>query len=363
MALGAGRETAGRSALELIAAWDGKAVVSEHDAQTGAWFFIAVHDDTLGTPVGGCRMKVYDRPEDGLLDAMRLAEGMTAKWASIGIGFGGGKSVLALDRPIDGEAREGLLRRFGALLNTLKGAYGTGEDLGTTPSDMALLASVSDHVVGLSADSNDPTDPGPFTALGVFSAMRAALNHRFGSDSMDGRSMLIQGVGDVGAPLARLVAGSGGRLLLADLDEVRARSMAEELQGDFVPADEVYTTDCDIYAPCAIGATVNDRTIPGLGCAIVAGSANNQLETDADASRLVERGILYAPDYVTNAGGAMAFGLMYKGVTDPNELESRVVGLNRTLAEIFSEADNLGASPLVAAERRVARVLEGARRA
>jgi len=361
MALDAGRAVEDLGVLELIERWDGRGVVAHHDAPADAWFFVALHDDTLGVPVGGCRMRVYDRPEDGLLDAMRLAEGMTAKWASIGLEFGGGKSVLALSRPLADTERRGVIRRFGRLLNTLDGAYGTGEDLGTTPEDMALLASVSPHVVGISKEGEGPTDPGPFTALGVFSGIRAALAHRFGSDSLEGRSVLIQGVGDVGEPLAKLVAEAGGTALCSDLDRGRAERVADAVDGTVLETDGVYSTECDVYAPCAVGATVNARTIPQLACAIVAGSANNQLETDADADRLIERGILYAPDYVANAGGAMAFGLMYGGLTDMEEIERRVAGLHDTLAEIFEEADANGESPLEAAEARVRRVLEEAR--
>ena len=352
-----------RGFLDLLRDWEGIGVVTCHDAPTDTWIFVALHDDTLGRPAGGCRMKTYARPEDGLRDAMRLAEGMTAKWASIEFPFGGGKSVLAIPGPLEGDARAGLLRRFGELLNTLNGAFATGEDLGTTPQDMQEVASVSEHVVGMPKKSEgEPVDPGPFTALGVFEGIKAALRHRSGGDDLARRAVLIEGVGDVGAPLARMVAGAGGSVLLADLDQAKAIALAAELGGSVVTADTLYDTECDVYAPCAVGATLNPDTIPRLRCEVIAGSANNQLESEADAERVADRGILYAPDYVINAGGALAFGLMYRGETRQEELERRVSGLGTMLDQIFGEAAELGESPVAAARRRVARVLSRARK-
>ncbi|MEQ9400257.1 MAG: Glu/Leu/Phe/Val dehydrogenase dimerization domain-containing protein [Longimicrobiales bacterium] len=353
------------SFTELLEAWDGRAVVVRYDVPTGTWIFVALHDDTLGRPVGGCRMKVYPRPEEGLRDALRLAEGMTHKWAAIDLPYGGGKSVLAIPRPLEGAARRGLLRRFGGLLRTLRGAYGTGEDLGTTPQDIRTIARVApDAVVGLPPEGSDgPIDPGPYTALGVFAGVKAAVRHRFGSDDLSSRTVLIQGVGDVGEPLARLVTGAGARVLLSDIDQDKAFALAVEVGATTViTPEDVYETDCDVYAPCAVGATLNAGTIPRLRCGVVAGSANNQLETPEDAGRLLERGILYAPDYVINAGGAMAFGLIALGAEQGEALEARVEGIGASLAEIFEEAGEAGDSPLAAARRRVDRVLERARK-
>lgn len=342
---------------DLVAAWDGIGVVVRYDEPTGAWIFIALHDDTLGRPVGGCRMKTYPRPEEGLRDAMRLARGMTHKWAAIDFPFGGGKSVLAVPRPLAGPARRGLLHRFGGLLNSLEGAYGTGEDLGTTPEDMKEIASVSPHVVGLPKDDDGPVDPGPFTALGVFESIKAALRHRHGSDDLEGRSVLVQGVGDVGEPLAHMVAGAGGRVILADLNESKAFALAVQLGGSVVSPDDVYGTECDVYAPCALGATLNPDTIPRLACEMVVGSANNQLESPEDAARLAERGILYTPDYVVNAGGAMAFGLIFQGEGETEELARRVAGIGDALEAILLGATARGELPVEAARTRVDRVL------
>jgi len=348
--------------LELIEAWDGVGVVVRHDEPTGSWIFIALHDDTLGPPVGGCRMKQYERPEHGLRDAMRLAKGMTYKWAALELACGGGKAVLALPGPLSAGDRRGLLRRFGELLNTLDGAYGTGEDLGTTPDDMRVVASVSRHVVGVHGVHDAPSDPGPFTAKGVFAAIRAALRYRHGSDELRDRTVLVQGVGHVGGPLARLISKAGGSVLLSDLDQNKAFAISVEVGGNVVTQDTVYQTLCDVYAPCAVGATLNPATIPSLRCDMVVGSANNQLESDTDADALAERGILYAPDYVVNAGGALAFTLIHQGERNVAELDRRVRGIGDALHEILTEADAAGESPLKAAERRVQRVLRNAKK-
>ena len=349
--------SASGSMLGLIEGWDGVGVIVRHDRPTGTWIFVALHDDTLGPATGGCRMQVYDRPEDGLLDALRLAEGMTYKWAAMDFPYGGGKSVLAIARPLEGEERRGLLHRFGHLLNSLGGAYGTGEDLGTTPEDMREISSVSQHVIGLHGRTEGPMDPGPFTALGVFEGIKAAVRHRDGSEDLTGRPVLVQGVGDVGGPLARRLSDVGAELLISDLDTRRGRAVAQELAGTFVEPEDVYESKCHVYAPCAVGATLSSRTIPRLRCVIVAGAANNQLETDDDAERLRARGILYAPDYVINGGGAMAFTLIYQGEDRVEELERRVATIGASLDAIFAEADELAESPVAAARRRVERIL------
>ncbi len=208
-----------------------------------------------------------------------------------------------------------------------------------------------------------PPDPGPFTALGVFAGIRAALRLRCDGDDLTDRSVHVQGVGDVGYPLARMVHDASGRVLVSDLDGERAASVAAEVGGEVIEADHAYDVECDVYAPCAVGATLNARTIAQLACGIVAGSANNQLETDDDAQRLLHRGILYAPDYIINARGAMAFGLISQGITDTAELQARVGGIGRTLDVIFQEAVSEGVTPPESARRKVERILASARAA
>ncbi len=354
-----GRPLPVRDLTNLIETWDGAGVVMHYDESTSSWFFIALHDTTRGMAVGGCRMKEYPSPADGLRDAMRLAEGMTYKWAGVEIGFGGGKSVIALSRPFknDGE-RHGLLRRFGKLVATLRGAYACGVDLGTTPSDIATIAQETDFVMGFDRASGESADPGPYTALGVLEGIRASLAHVFGSDELAGRSIVIQGVGDVGEPLARMLHAGGATVVVSDIDSTRAQALAESLEAKTIPADEVYDTSCNVFAPCAIGGTVNAETIPRLQCRIVAGSANNQLEEWQDAERVHQRGILYAPDYIINAGGAVAFGMMHLGESDDDIIRTRVRQIGPALTEIFREGAEQQASPLNAARARAERVLQ-----
>jgi len=340
----------------MIREWDGMAVIHSYDPPTESRIFIALHDARLGAPLGGTRMRSYPSSGEALRDAMRLAEGMTWKWAGIGLGYGGGKAVVDVPSPLAGEVRAGFFRRYGRLLESIHGAFSTGVDLGTDPEDMAVAATETRHVHGATADGQT-VDPGPFTALGVLSGIRAGLEHRHGDGDPDGRTVLVQGVGDVGEPLARELSRLGARLLLADTDEERVRDLADELGARVVRVDEAFRTECDVYAPCAVGGVLNDETIPELRCHVVAGSANNQLEAPRHAGLLHDRGILYAPDYLVNAGGALAFGLMHRGIEDREELRRQVRGLGDRLREIFREADERDESPLHGARRLAERTL------
>jgi leucine dehydrogenase len=337
--------------------WDGQGVVSRFDAPTGAWIFICLHNSKLGPCTGGTRMKVYGSIEEGLEDAMRLAEGMTSKWASIQETCGGGKAVIALDHPVEGAEREGLLRRYGSLIQSLRGAFRTGEDLGTTSEDMKIVARETGYVHGFHPTTGEKVDPSPYTAQGVYAGLMSAVEVVFGSNDLAERSVLIQGSGNVGTNLGRLLARSGARILVSDIDEDRARSVAQDLGGTVVESANVYSTLCDVYAPCAIGATLNKETIPQLQCRIVAGSANNQLLTAADADRLLDRGIVYAPDYVINAGGALSFALMDRGMSDHGALLAETEIIGTMIGEILRKAETSGQSPVVEAHRRAEMVL------
>ena len=319
--------------------------------------FIAIHDTTLGSAMGGCRVMQYDTPEDGLRDAMRLAEGMTYKWATIGFELGGGKSVLAISRPLEGKEREGLFERFGAVIDSLRGTYACGPDLGTTPYDMSVIGRSTRYVHGVDHEKGSHTDPGPYTALGVFSGMQAALRHVYGDATLAGRTVLIQGAGDVGYPLGEMVANAGATLIVTDRDEGKAQALADATASTVIAPDDCYTTTCDVYAPCAVGATLNVDTIPLLACRIVAGSANNQLAEEADADRLHARGILYAPDYVINAGGATALPLLDSDKSTPEALRERIRGFDQILSDIFADSAANDVSPLVGAKRAAERVL------
>ncbi|MEM1205622.1 MAG: Glu/Leu/Phe/Val dehydrogenase dimerization domain-containing protein [Acidobacteriota bacterium] len=343
--------------LPLLQAWDGDGVMVRHDRPTGTWIFIALHSSALGVPTGGTRMKVYSGLRNALRDAMRLAEGMTYKWAGLGMEFGGGKAVLAISRPLDRESRRGLMHRYGTLLTSLRGAFQTGADLGTGADDMADLASKTPHVLGVDRDTGAATDPGPFTARGVLAGLRTAVRHQLGRDDLAGCRVLIQGLGGVGRPLAHLLADAGAELLLCDLDAGRSEALAAQLGGRVVSVDRAYTEPCDVFSPCAVGGILSEDTIATLGCKVVAGSANNQLLEEDDADRLRKWGILYVPDYIVNAGGAMAFSLMTQGLTDHDELARRVETIGDAVAGILREASDSDTSPLQTARRRVDRLL------
>lgn len=340
----------------LLAAWPGEEVVVRYDRETKAWMFIAIHATHGTRSVGGVRMKVYPTPEDGLWDAIRLAEGMTNKWAAIDVNYGGGKAVIALAEPIAGAARTALLRRFGRMIDSLNGRYGTGPDIGTTPDDMALLASVTRYVHCYDWKIRKPYDPGIYTALGVFLGIKAAWRFVTGSDALAGVRVLVQGVGDTGAPLARSLANAGATVLLSDLNLEKATALAKELGGEVVPPERLFEVPCDVYAPCAVGATVNEETIPRLKCKVIAGAANNVLRTADDAGRLVAKGILYAPDYVVNGAGAVSLAMVDEGATF-EAIEREIHKMDQRLTAIFQEASLRHESPVEAARRMVERRL------
>ncbi len=235
--------------------------------------------------------------------------------------------------------------------------------MGTTPEDMNVLSEASRFVMGHGVSGSGTEDPGPYTALGVFVGIRSALKAVDGSPEVAGKSVLIQGAGDVGEPLARSLAEAGGTVLISDVDEAKAVRLAEELGGRTVAVAETYSTPCDVFAPCAVGAILNAKTIPQLDCRIDAGSANNQLDRGEDAELLHECGILYAPDYVVNGGGAIAFGMMHLGETDEEAVLERVREIETALDQIFTEAAAGNESPVHGARRVAERVLVRGRRA
>jgi len=326
---------------QVIEAWDGEQVVARFDGPSGAWMFVCIHSRRLGPAAGGTRMKVYSTPAEALHDGTRLAAGMTAKFAVAGLPFGGGKAVLAVRRLPEGEERQELLHRYGELVCSLGGNYLTGCDMNTTPADLDTISEICPHVFGHSAGSGEP---GPFTARGVFHGIRASVAYANGSSVLDGKTVLVQGVGSVGSRLAAALAEAGARILLTDVDADRAAALAGRLGAQSVPADMALATDCDVYAPCATGGTLTAETIPRLRCRIVAGAANNQLGETADAERLRERGILYAPDFVINAGGVFHnVGRESLGWGDA-EVEQALQGIGGTLTEIFERSDAEGIS-------------------
>lgn len=346
-----------RTLQGLIENWDGLAVVNRFDGASGAWIFICLHDNTLGPSTGGTRIAQYPTPADGLLDAMRLSEGMTQKWAAVDLGFGGGKAVIAIPRPFAGREREELLLRYAELINLLKGSFLTGEDMGTTRDDMEFLARQTDYVHGVDANGAK-VDPSPFTARGVLTGLETSLARVFGDSSPKGRKILIQGTGNVGSHLGRLLAAKGAQVLIHDIDPERARNFADEIEGRVINGEDIYSVDCDVFAPCAIGGVLDRETIPRLRCQIIAGSANNQLADAEDAGRLKERGILYAPDFIVNAGGAISFAHIGRGVSDSDALLEKVDSIGPTLGEVLDRADSEDITTLEAAARLVDRNLK-----
>jgi leucine dehydrogenase len=334
----------------ILSSWDGEHVLTRYDAPTGAWMFVCVHSRRLGPAAGGTRLNVYSGPEEALLDGTRLAQGMTVKFAVSGFAFGGGKAVIAVPALPEGRERSALMRRYGELVASLGGSFWTGADMNTTPADLDVVAETCPYVFGRSPEHGGSGEPGPTTARGVFHGIRASLAHALGSPELDGRTVLVQGVGSVGARLAELLADTGARVLVTDVDAGRAAEVAERVGARVVGAEEALRTECDVYAPCATGATLSAETIPGLRCRVVAGAANNQLATPADADRLRGRGILYAPDFVINAGGIVHYvGIEVLG-WDEEALERALRGIGDTLAEIFARGEADGISTARAAD-------------
>ncbi|HVM58259.1 MAG TPA: Glu/Leu/Phe/Val dehydrogenase dimerization domain-containing protein [Gaiellaceae bacterium] len=339
---------------ELLREWDGEQAVIRFDRESGAWMFVCIHSTVLGPAGGGTRMRVYPQPSDGLADAMRLSAAMTRKMAVVDAPRGGGKAVLAVPVLPSGEARRGLLRRYGDLVASLGGLFHTAGDMNVGPAELDVVAERCAYVYGTSGRGGDS---GRGTARGVLHGIRASVEHVFGSPALAGRTVLVQGVGSVGADLAAALAAEGARVLVADLDAELAGRVAGTAGAAVVAADAATAAECDVYAPCAVGGTLNADSIPRLRCRIVAGSANNQLAEPEDAERLREAGILYAPDYVVNAGGVLQLlGLEGLG-WDEDELERRLAAIGDTLRTLFREADEAGITPAAAAERLAARRL------
>ena len=271
---------------ELLARWDGEHAVIRHDAPSGSWMLVCLHSTQLGPAMGGTRLKSYETPADALEDAMRLSAGMTRKLAVLGLPCGGGKAVLAVPSVPEGEERRRLLESYGDLLASLGGSFVTGPDVNTRESDMNVLGERTPHVFCRSVERGGSGDPSVHTALGVFHGIGATVERALGSRDLAGRTVLVQGAGSVGAKLARLLLDAGATVLVSDVDEERARATG----GTVVAAEDALETECDVYAPCALGATLNADSIPRLRCGVVAGAANNQLATPEDAERLARGG-------------------------------------------------------------------------
>jgi leucine dehydrogenase len=311
------------------------------DPACGLTAVIAVHSTALGPSAGGVRFWHYADKSAAITDALRLSRGMSYKNAMAGLPMGGGKGVI-----LAGEDRvktPELIAGFGRAVDSLGGRYITAQDVGMSESDMMALSQVTRYVSGLPPKNGGAGgDPGPSTAQGVFLGVKAAIRHRLGVDSAKDVRIAIQGVGSVGGGLARRLAAEGARLTIADVNADRASALAEEIGATAVHADEIMTVDADVFSPNALGAILNKESIGRLNAGIVAGGANNQLATRTDGSRVLERGILYAPDYVINGGGIINVALEYLGQGDREEVNSRIEQIPARLTGIWQESERTG---------------------
>jgi len=286
--------------LAALESGDHERLIVSRDPTAGYTGIIAIHSTTLGPAVGGTRLRTYASFDEAMTDALRLSRGMTYKNAMAGLPFGGGKSVLLGPPPAD---RAALFRAHGRAVHQLGGTFRTGEDVGTSPDDMAVMADVTPYVAGLERGMGDPS---PFTAHGVVRAMQAAAREVWGTDSLEHRTVAIQGLGHVGASLARELSALGARLVVADIDADRASAVAAAEGATLAAPDAIMTAACDILAPCALGGILDDASIPALRARMVCGAANNQLAESRHDAALAARGVIYVPDYVANAGGVIS---------------------------------------------------------
>ncbi|MCM3675513.1 MULTISPECIES: branched-chain amino acid dehydrogenase [Peribacillus] len=273
------------------------------DKQSGLKAIIAIHDTTLGPALGGTRMWTYASEEEAIEDALRLSRGMTYKNAAAGLNLGGGKTVIIGDPRKD--KNEEMFRAFGRYIQGLNGRYITAEDVGTTVEDMDLIHEETDFVTGISPAFGSSGNPSPVTAYGVYRGMKAAAKEAFGTDSLEGKVIAVQGVGNVSYNLCRHLHEEGAKLIVTDINKESVARAVESFGATAVNPDEIYGVDCDIYAPCALGAVINDHTINQIRAKVIAGAANNQLKEPVHGDQIHEKGIIYAPDYVINAGGVI----------------------------------------------------------
>ena len=342
--------------------WD----LSDFDAHEQLTFFtddaigfkaiIAVHSTHLGPAAGGARFWHYVEDDLALTDALRLSRGMSYKNAMAGLPLGGGKSVVLAGK--DRAKSPELLAAFGKAVDSLSGRYVTAEDVGMSVTDMMAVARHTKYVAGLPvAEGQVGGDPGPHTSLGVFLGLKAAVKRKLGKDSVSGLHIALQGAGSVAGGVARQAAAEGARLSIADVDAARAQALAGEVGGTVVDPADIMTLEADVLSPCALGAILTQQSIAALNVPIVAGGANNQLETMEDGGRIHDRGILYAPDYVINAGGIINVSTEYLGDGGPELVSSRIEAIPGRLDQIWSESESSGRDPAAGADAMAQRLI------
>jgi leucine dehydrogenase len=330
-------------------------VVFSQNGRHGLKSIIAIHDTTLGPALGGCRIWDYETEGAALSDVLRLSRGMSYKAALAGLPLGGGKAVILADSR--SEKTPGMMRAMGRAVERLGGRYIIAEDVGAEVADMDEIARETRHVSGLSGGAGDPS---PWTAEGVFLSLKAAVRHRLARDNLAGVRVSVTGLGHVGSSLCRLLAQAGARLLVSDIREEAIAHMVEAHGAEAVPVGEAHAVEADVFAPCALGSGLNETTIPEITARIICGAANNQLAVAGDDARLAERGILYAPDYLVNAGGLIWVARPSTGLSDA-EARAKLEHIPETLLHVFELAEREGVAPGAAADRLARTRLNGTR--
>ncbi|WP_404403694.1 branched-chain amino acid dehydrogenase [Jeotgalibacillus malaysiensis] len=328
--------------------YDYEQLVFCQDKNSGLKAIIAIHDTTLGPALGGTRMWTYDSEEDAIEDALRLAKGMTYKNAAAGLNLGGGKTVIIGD-PLKDKNDE-MFRAFGRYIQGLAGRYITAEDVGTTVKDMDLIHEETDYVTGISPAFGSSGNPSPVTAYGVYRGIKAAAKEAYGSDSLEGKTIAVQGVGNVAFTLCRHLHEEGANLIVTDINKESVQRAVDEFGAKAVEPNEIYGVDCDILAPCALGAIINDNTLEVLKADVIAGAANNQLKETRHGDILHERGIVYAPDYVINAGGVINVADELYGYNRERAMKN-VEKVYDNVARVFEIAKRDGVPSYLAADR------------
>lgn len=338
---------------------DHEQVIYCYDPVSGLKAIIAIHNTTLGPALGGCRMWQYEKEEDALNDVLRLARGMTYKSAAAGLNLGGGKAVIIGNPKKD--KSEDLFRAYGRYVQGLAGRYITAEDVGTTVRDMEWVRMETDFVTGISRALGGSGDPSPVTALGCYEGIKASVKWVTGSESLEGKTVAVQGVGAVGYHLVQHLTRDGAKVFVCDIDQDNLRRVSRDFRGvEVVAPDTIYDVECDVFAPCALGAVVNDDTIKRLKCSIIAGSANNVLaDEEKHSAELAKRDILYAPDYVINAGGLINVANELEGYNRERAIQ-QAAGIYNIVTQIYQVARDEGVTTLKAAntlaERRIERI-------
>ena len=329
------------------------------DEPTGLCAIIAIHSTALGPAAGGTRLWTYANDDEALYDVLRLSQGMSYKNAMAGLKFGGGKAVIM--KTADFDANDALFERFGEFVETLGGDYVTAEDVGMSVEIMETIARRTRFVSGLPLQSGKAGgDPSPKTAYGIFCGIHAAVKARLGSDDLEGLRVAVQGVGHVGYYLCKLLHEAGAALVVSDMDQTRVDRVCGEFSAEPVASAEILDADVDVLAPCALGAILHEESIPGIKARIIAGGANNQLRSPEDGQRLADAGILYAPDYVINAGGIINVACEYFGDVDDAGVTDLVAQIGPRLAGIFEEAARTGEPTNVIADRQARKIIADA---